>query len=58
MGQADSLLRDSGLTSLSLDTQELLIGHTGIAVTQVVCICIFVGGLIGLVLGHRKSKAC
>ena len=41
-----------------LRVDQLLIGHTGIAVTQVVCICIFVGGLIGLVLGHRKSKAC
>ena len=33
-----------------LRVDQLLIGHTGIAVTQVVCICI--------VLGHRKSKAC
>ena len=41
-----------------LRVDQLLIGHTGIAVTQVVCICIFVGGLIGMVLGHRKSKAC
>ena len=41
-----------------LRVDQLLIGHTGIAVTQVVCLCIFVGGLIGLVLGHRKSKAC
>ena len=41
-----------------LRVDQLLIGHTGIAVTQVVCICIFVGGLIGIVLGHRKSKAC
>ena len=41
-----------------LRVDQLLIAHTGIAVTQVVCICIFVGGLIGLVLGHRTSKAC
>ena len=41
-----------------LRVDQLLIGHTGIAVTQVVCICIFIGGLIGMVLGHRKSKAC
>lgn len=41
-----------------LRVDQLLIGHTGIAVTQVVCICIFVGGLIGMVLGHKKSKAC
>lgn len=41
-----------------LRVDQLLIGHTGIAVTQVVCICIFVGGLIGMVLVHRKSKAC
>ena len=41
-----------------LRVDQLLIGHTGIAVTQVVCICIFVGGLIGMVLGDKKSKAC
>lgn len=41
-----------------LRVDQLIIGHTGIAVTQVVCICIFIGGLIGMVLGHRKSKAC
>lgn len=41
-----------------LRVDQLLIGHTGIAVTQVVCIYIFVGGLIGMVLGHKKSKAC
>ena len=33
-----------------LRVDQLLIGHTGIAVTQVVCICIFVGGLIGMVI--------
>ena len=41
-----------------LRVDQLLIGHTGIAVTQVVFIFIFVGGLIGMVLGHKKSKAC
>ena len=50
--------KQSVLLMLDTMTMGLLIGHTGIAVTQVVCICIFVGGLIGMVLGHRKSKAC
>ena len=44
-----------------LRVDQLIIGHTGIAVTQVVCICIFVGGLLGMILGrirHKKGKAC
>lgn len=44
-----------------LPVDQLIIGHTGIAVTQVVCICIFVGGLLGMILGrirHKKGKAC
>ena len=42
-----------------LRVDQLIIGHTGIAVTQVVCICIFVGGLLGMILGrirHKKGK--
>ena len=44
-----------------LRVDQLIIGHTGIAVTQVVCICIFAGGLLGMILGrirHKKGKAC
>ena len=44
-----------------LRVDQLTIGHTGIAVTQVVCIVSFVGGLIGMILGrsrHKKSKTC
>lgn len=39
-----------------LRVDQLLIGHTGIAVTQVVCICIFIGGLIGMVLGIERVR--
>lgn len=39
----------------SLRVDQLQIGHTGIAATQVVCICIFVGGLIGILRGRRKN---
>lgn len=39
-----------------LRVDQLLIGHTGIAVTQVVCICIFVGGLMGWFLGIERVR--
>ena len=39
-----------------LRVDQLQIGHTGIAVTQVVCICIFIGGLLGMLHMKRKSK--
>ena len=44
-----------------LRVDQLIIGHTGIAVTQVVCIGIFAGGLLGMILGrirHKQGKAC
>lgn len=40
----------------SLRVDQLQIGHTGIAATQVVCICIFVGGLLGILQGRRKKR--
>lgn len=40
----------------SLRVDQLQIGHTGIAATQVVCICIFIGGLIGMIQGRRKKR--
>lgn len=39
-----------------LRVDQLIIGHTGIAVTQVVCICIFAGGLLGMILGRIRHK--
>ncbi|MDD7113183.1 MAG: prolipoprotein diacylglyceryl transferase [Lachnospiraceae bacterium] len=39
----------------SLRVDQLQIGHTGIAATQVVCICIFIGGLIGIWQGRRRN---
>ena len=39
----------------SLRVDQLQIGHTGIAATQVVCICIFIGGLIGIIRGRHKN---
>lgn len=41
----------------SLRVDQLQIGQTGIAATQVVCILIFVGGLIGMVSGRKKAAA-
>ena len=38
----------------SLRTDQLLIGHTGIAATQVVCIFLFIGGIAGIISGRRK----
>ena len=40
----------------SLRVDQLQIGHTGIAATQVVCICIFIGGLIGIIMGRRRKR--
>lgn len=40
----------------SLRIDQLQIGHTGIAATQVVCICIFIGGLIGIIMGRRRKR--
>lgn len=39
----------------SLRVDQLQIGHTGIAATQVVCILLVIGGLIGIVIGRRKK---
>lgn len=39
-----------------LRVDQLTIGNTGIAATQIVCICIFVGGLAGMIFGRRKRK--
>lgn len=41
-----------------LRVDQLLIGHTGIAVTQIVCIGIMIGGLVGMIVGRKKSRAC
>lgn len=38
-----------------LRVDQLQIGHTGIAVTQVVCVLILVGGLTAMILGHRRA---
>ncbi|MBQ9157098.1 MAG: prolipoprotein diacylglyceryl transferase [Eubacterium sp.] len=40
----------------SLRTDQLTIGHTGIAATQVVCVLIVIGGLIGIIAGRRKKR--
>lgn len=40
----------------SLRIDQLTIGATGIAATQVVCVLIFVGGLVGMFLGGRKKR--
>ena len=40
----------------SLRTDQLQIGHTGIAATQVVCICLIIGGLTAIILGRRRHK--
>lgn len=40
----------------SLRVDQLQIGHTGIAATQVVCICIFIGGFIGILVGRRRKR--
>lgn len=38
-----------------LRVDQLQIGNTGIAVTQVVCICIFLGGLVTMLVKRRKK---
>lgn len=38
-----------------LRIDQLTIGNTGIAVTQVVCIGIVIGGLLGMLLGRKKA---
>ncbi len=40
----------------SLRTDQLIIGHTGIAATQVVCILLIVGGLAWILYGRRKHR--
>ncbi len=40
----------------SLRVDQLQIGNTGIAATQVVCICSVIVGVIWLILGKRKAK--
>ncbi|MBR0411025.1 MAG: prolipoprotein diacylglyceryl transferase [Eubacterium sp.] len=44
----------------SLRTDQLQIGHTGIAATQVVCIGLIIAGTLGMVFGHitKKSQKC
>lgn len=39
-----------------LRVDQLKIGHTGIAVTQMVCMAAFAGGLIAMVIGRRRQK--
>lgn len=39
-----------------LRVDQLQIGDTGIAVTQVVCVCIFVGGLITMLIKRKRIK--
>ncbi len=38
-----------------LRVDQLQIGHTGIAVTQIVCVLMFIGGLLAMILGHRRT---
>ena len=40
----------------SLRTDQLIIGHTGIAATQVVCILLIIGGLAWIIYGRRKHR--
>ena len=40
----------------SLRVDQLTIGNTGIAATQVVCICLIIGGLTAIILGRRKHR--
>ena len=40
-----------------LRVDQLQIGDTGIAVTQVVCVCVFAGSLITMIVKRRKAAA-
>ena len=40
----------------SLRVDQLTIGHTGIAATQVVCVLAFVSGLLWMIFGKKKAR--